>query len=363
MQTTRTGTGAGQRRWWTRAAVGACVMILASGGQAQMAAQTPFEQVIGPVGPQNPRNSEAAIVPLKDGTLLLAWTEFYASQGADHGPARLVRRLSHDDGRTWDAKATMVENDGGCNVMEVNFLRLKDGRLALFYCQKNTESTDCRIMLRTSADEGQTWSAAKQLSPAAKYTGLTNGRAIRLRSGRLLLEAWEGGDSYCCLSDDEGATWHDGKRVRPAKGQCWEPAGVELKDGRVMMLMRTGLGGQYKSLSGDGGETWSEPVPTALVGTAAPVSISRVPTTGDLLAIWNHNPGAASRHPLTAAVSSDEGETWTHFRNVEETPADDAWAYPAVTWVKDVALVTYFNYKGGISLKLKGLPANWFYER
>jgi hypothetical protein len=127
------------------------------------------------------------------------------------------------------------------------------------------------------------------------------------------------------------------------------------------MLMRTGMGGQYKSISKDGAQTWSEPVPTPLVGTAAPVSISRVPKTGDLLAIWNRNPGASRRNPLTAVVSKDEGETWGQVRNIEDA-ADDAWAYPAVTWVKNNALITYFNYKGGLSLKLKVLPAEWFYQ-
>ncbi|MBM4082392.1 MAG: exo-alpha-sialidase [Planctomycetes bacterium] len=235
--------------------------------------------------------------------------------------------------------------------------------MALFHLQKNTPTTDCRIMLRTSSDEGKTWSKAKQLSPDGKYTGLTNGRCIRLRTGRILLEAWQGGDSYCCLSDDDGQSWRDSQRVRPARGPCYEPACVELKDGRVLMLMRTGLGGQFKSLSTDGGETWSAPAPTPLVGTAAPVSISRIPTTGDLLAIWNHNPGAKKRNPLTAAISKDEGETWQLFRNLEDTPADDAWAYPAVTWLGDRALITYFNYKGGLSLKLRSLPASWFYRQ
>jgi len=319
----------------------------------------PFEVVVAPVGPNNPRNSEAAILPLKDGSLLLGWTEFYAGSGADHAPARIVGRVSKDGGRTWGPKYTLVENDGRCNVMEVNFLRLRDDRIALFHCQKNTESTDCRVMMRTSSDEGKTWGPAKQLSPDGTYTGLTNGRCIRLRSGRILLEAWEGGFSYVYLSDDDGATWRESQRVKPRDG-CWEPACVELKDGRVLMLMRTQMGGQYKSLSKDGGNTWTEPVPTPLVGTAAPVSISRVPTTGDLLAIWNRNPGAKKRNPLTAAISKDEGETWTHLRNIEDDP-DDAWAYPAVTWVQDRALVTYFNYKGGLSLKLKILPAGWFY--
>jgi Neuraminidase (sialidase) len=328
-------------------------------GGAEMSGDNPARITIAPVGPQNPRNSEAAIIALKDGALLLGWTEFYAGNGADHGPARLCGKLSKDGGKTWGDKFTLVENDGGCNVMEVNFLRLKNGGIALFYCQKNSEEKDCRVMMRTSPDEGKTWSAAKQMSPEGKYTGLTNGRCIRLKSGRILLEAWEGGDSYCYLSDDEGATWRESQRVKPSGGECWEPACVELKDGRVLMLMRTGLGGQYKSLSTDGGQTWNAPVPTPLAGTAAPVSISRVPPSGDLVAIWNHNPGGKERNPLTAAISSDEGETWTHFRNIEEA-SGDAWAYPAVTWMGGQALVTYFSYTGGLSLHLKIIPAAWF---
>ena len=336
-------------------------LIAPSRGVAQMDHSDPFRLVVAPVGPDNPRNSEAAIIPLADGRLLLGWTEFYAAGGADHAPARLVGKVSADGGRTWGDKYTLVENDGGCNVMEVNFLRLNSGDLALFHCQKNTESTDCRIMMRTSSDEGATFGPATQLSPDGKYTGLTNGRCIRLKSGRIMLEAWEGGDAYCCLSDDDGQTWRDSQRVKPAGGPCYEPACVELKDGRVMMLMRTHLGGQFRSLSADGGETWSEPEPTPLKGTAAPVSISRIPATGDLLAIWNHNPGGGGRNPLTAAVSRDEGETWERFKNLEDKPGDQ-WAYPAVTWLGDRALITYFNYTGGLSLQLRSLPASWFYE-
>ena len=324
-----------------------------------------FELMVAPVGPDNTRNSEAAIVELKDGRLLLGWTEFYAGDGADHAPARLVGRISSDRGRSWAEKYTLVENDGGCNVMEVNFLRLQDGRIAVFYLQKNSEGSDCRVMMRRSRDEGQTFGPAQQLSPAGAYTGLTNGRCIRLSTGRILLEAWRDGASYCCVSDDDGVTWHDSQEIKPAAGDCWENACIELKDGRVMMLMRTALGGQYESISADAGESWSMPVPTFLVGTAAPVSISRIPTTEHLLAVWNNDASASAhgnrnRNPLTAAVSEDEGETWRRFRNLEDA-ADDAWAYPAVTWIDDRALVTYFTYAGGHSLKLKVLPAAWFY--
>jgi predicted neuraminidase len=337
-----------------------CLCALILGGAELEADTTAFHLTVVPVGPENPRNSEAAIVPLQDGSLLLGWTEFYAGDGADHGPARISGIISADGGHRWGEKYTLVENDGGCNVMEVNFLRLKDNRIALFYCQKNTESTDCRVMMRASSDEGKTFDSPKQLSPDGKYTGLTNGRSIRLNSGRILLEAWEGGDSYCYLSDDDGETWRESQRVQPETGS-WEPACVELKDGRVLMLMRTQLGGQYQSISTDGGETWSTPEPTDLTGTAAPVSISRIPKTGDLLAIWNHNPGGSARNPLTGALSRNDGETWEHLRNIEEAP-DDAWAYPAVTWIGDVAYLTYFNYLGGLSLQLRTIPVDWFYE-
>ena len=300
-------------------------------------------------------------MPLKDGSLLLAWTDFYAGNDADHAPARISGKVSTDRGLTWGENYTLVENDGGCNVMEVNFLRLRTGELALFYLQKNTESSDCRIMMRTSSDEGKTWTNQKQLSPSGKYTGLTNGRSIRLRSGRILLEAWEGGSCYCVLSDDDGKTWRDSQRTQPTEGESWENACIELKDGKVLMLMRTGLGGQFKSISSDGGETWSGPAITALTGTAAPAAITRIPRTGDLLAIWTHNPGAQKRNPLSSAISKDEGETWENIRNLEDA-ADDAWAYPAVTWIDNRALITYFNYKGGLSLKLKSLPSEWFYQ-
>jgi sialidase-1 len=338
-------------------------LMLPQMGRAQVATDDVFHLTVGPVGPDNPRNSEAAIVALTDGRLLLGWTEFYAGTADDHGPARIVGRVSADGGRSWRDKYTLVEDDGGCNVMEVNFLRLRSGALAIFHCQKNAEEADCRIMMRTSTDEGLTFGPAKQLSPDGKYTGLTNGRCIRLTSGRILLEAWEGGDSYCCLSDDDGETWRDSARVQPEGGPSYEPACVELRDGRVLMLTRTGLGGQYQSISTDGGETWSKPEPSELTGSTSPVAITRIPTSGELLAIWNNDKGnAVTRHPLTSAISRDEGVTWEHFRDLENQPADERWAYPAVTWVGDRALVTYFNYSGGLSLQLMGMPARWFTE-
>ena len=315
---------------------------------------------------ETPRHSESDIISLRDGRLLLGWTEFYAGGGADDGAAWLVGRISADGGRTWGEKYTLVENDGACNVMEVNFLRLGNGAIALFYCQKNaevgvSETPDCRVMFRTSQDEGRTFGRARQLTVANRYVETASGRSLRLGSGRLLVECDAAEKAFCMLSDDDGATWREGESVRPAGGGCWEPAAVELRDGRVLMFLRTGLGGQYRTISTDGGATWSTPALSPLRGTAAPVAIERIPTTGDLLAVWNNDlDSPRARNPLSAAISRDEGETWECVRDVASAP-DDAFAYPSVTFAGDAALLTYFNYKEGISLFLKRIPIGWFY--
>lgn len=336
-------------------------------GSAQVGTDDIFQLTVAPATAENPRNSESDIIQLKDGRLLLGWTEFYAGNGADDGAARIVGRVSADGGRTWGDKYTLVENDGKCNVMEVNFLRLRDGHIALFYLQKNVEvggkeTPDCRVMMRTSSDEGKTLGPATELTGEKRYIETASGRALRLKTGRILIECDDMDSAFCLISDDDGATWREGQHVKPAGGGCWEPAAVELKDGRVLMFLRTGLGGQYQTFSKDGGETWSEAALSALRGTAAPISIERIPATGDLLAIWNHDVGSPrSRTPLTAAISRNDGKTWGHFRDIEDR-ADDSWTYPSCTWVGDRALVTFFNYGGGISLFLKGIPRGWFYE-
>jgi hypothetical protein len=324
--------------------------------------------VIAQASAQNSRNSESDIIELKDGRLLLGWTEFYAGNGADDGAARIVGRISTDRGLTWGEKYTLIENDGKCNVMEVNFLRLKSGNIALFYLQKNAEVSatatgDCRVMMRQSKDEGKTFGPSTQLTGEKRYIETASGRAFMLKTGRILIECEDLVSSFCLISSDDGVTWHEGQKVKPAGGPCYEPAAVELKDGRVLMFLRTGLGGQFQTFSADGGETWSEPTLSMLVGTAAPIAIERIPSTGDLLAIWNHDVGSPRpRTPLTTAISQDEGKTWGHFRNIE-TATDDGFTYPSATLVDDKALVTYFDYQGGISLFLKVVPVAWLYKQ
>ncbi|MEO6001443.1 MAG: sialidase family protein [Chitinophagaceae bacterium] len=335
-----------------------------------------FKLTIAKASKLNTRNSESDIIRLSNGDLLLGWTEFYAGSGADDGSARIVGRISKDGGRSWGDKYTLVEHKDALNVMEVSFLRLKDGSIALFYLKKIREAIfilpsykvdltkpgDCRLMMRVSNDEGKSFVKEKQITGPDRYLESANGRSLRLKSGRILIEIDNLESSACIYSDDDGKNWREGQFVKPAAGPSFEPIAVELKDGRVMMFMRTSLGGQYQTFSNDGGETWTEPSLSMFKGSGSPMAIERIPSTGDLLAIWNNDSGSPrTRTPLTATISKDDGKTWEKYRNIENNTTD-GFAYPAITWVSDYALITYFNYTGGMSLNLTGIPLKWFYE-
>jgi hypothetical protein len=116
-----------------------------------------YEYFVCPVGPNNPRNSEAEILELKDGRLLLAWIEFSASTfgGSDSGAARISAMISRDGGRSWGEKFVLQENIGKWNVMEPNLLRLKSGKILFIFLRKNSDA-DCLPMWRISADDGKT---------------------------------------------------------------------------------------------------------------------------------------------------------------------------------------------------------------
>src|SRR5690606_38102844 len=76
-----------------------------------------------------------------------------------------------------------------------------------------------------------------------------------------------------------------------------------------------------------------------------PASIERIPTTGDLLVIWNRNyekgaRGAGRRTPLNAAISRDEGRTWVNQQELETNP--HGWyCYTAIHFVGDHVLLAY----------------------
>jgi sialidase-1 len=335
---------------------------------------------------ENPRNSEGDIIELKDGRLCLIYSRFTGG-GDDDAAADLALRTSSDEGKTWSDDRIVVRRAGGLNVMSVSLLRLAGGEIALFYLRK-ASAEDCRPLMRLSTDETRTWSEPSICIPdEVGYYVLNNDRAVQLRSGRLLLPvalhrapggSWDSaGTIMCYLSDDGGKTWRRSRdifRGYSPSGQriiVQEPGVVELKDGRLMMYLRTDAGSQYICRSSDGGETWSKAVPSALASPLSPASIARIPWTGDLLCVWNDHSGthpypAGRRTPLCLAISRDEGSTWSRSEVIEPDPA--GWyCYTSITFVQDRMLLTYCAGDrdiGGLNrLKIVALSKDWLLSR
>jgi sialidase-1 len=312
---------------------------------------------------EHPRNSEGSFATLTSGRVIFIYSQFYGG-AADESPARLVRIHSDDQGRTWSAPVTVVENTGGNNVMSVSLLRLASGKLAMFYCLKNSW-LDCRPHMRLSTDDGTTWSDAKLIQQAPGYFVLNNDRVIQLTTGRLIVplafHRSRGSDPHSSksfdaraiamwiYSDDEGTTWTESSSwwamPVPSGSGLQEPGVVELADGSIFSWCRTSNGGQYGFRSTDAAKTFSPPEPTEMKSPNGPASIKLLPGSSDLLAIYNDHSGMfpfppKKRNPFVAAISADGGKTWPQRKLIESDP-DGLYHYTAIHFIGDAMLIGY----------------------
>ncbi len=114
--------------------------------------------------------------------------------------------------------------------------------------------------------------------------------------------------TFVYFSDDEGKTWKASKTEvviwhKDGLGGMWpcdEPGRLrplaQLKD-KLLMFMRTTLGRIYATTSKDGGENWQMPQPTDLAMSYSPCRLRRIPTSGDLLCVWNLEPTICRGNP------------------------------------------------------------------
>ena len=272
---------------------------------------------------------------------------------------------STDGGRTWNEQGRMqmewnlagLISDGG-----TSFLRLPDGRIAVVFNRhvKGRHGGGAPV-IAFSADNGQTWTAAKVLIENDDAFYVMNDRLIQLRSGRLVLPVsrkvgkTEGDrdEGLSMLSDDAGVTWRlsRGTAGIDAPRGMQEPCVAELRDGRVLMMGRTGLGSHHVALSADGGETWSKPEVTALESACSSLTLKTLPD-GRLIVFYNHaTPIKAGaffpRTPLCYAVSDDSGRTWSPPIIVDDEGVankDRQNIYPSICFTKEGLVVMWSSH-------------------
>lgn len=180
------------------------------------------------------------------------------------------------------------------------------------------------VYVTRSLDGGQTWEEPILVQDG--YCGAIR-QMIELRSGRIVLASQKAvADpgrhvTVVHVSDDEGRTWKASNIIDlGAEGGFGDHGGglegtlVELKDGRLWMLLRTPRGRFWQAYSADGGLTWSDIGPSSIEASGSPGMLRRL-QSGRIALFWNRyiDPlkQTGRREQLSMAFSEDEGKTWS----------------------------------------------------
>lgn len=271
---------------------------------------TPHPAVLGP-----------ALVETGDGGVMSVYST-PTSYAGKPGDCYVAGRTTHDGGNTWEPERELTRLPDGRAAHPTAF-RAKNGTLHLFFLGfrkfdwdretgNPTDRTRSDLWTVRSTNGGMTWTKPQMIF--AGYTGSTNG-AEETEDGHLVVPfshyVRDPGRlvSRTVVSRDGGETWELGNPLDIGGAGdhdgALEPCVIELKDGRLWMLIRTTRGVFWESFSEDGGLTWSDASATEIRSCPAPGHLIRM--KDDRLALaWNPD----RRSELRVAFSSDEGKTW-----------------------------------------------------
>lgn len=325
------------------------------------------------------RNAQPQIARLGDGRLLAT----FGATAKDSGNGRIVGAISEDDGRTWLPPMMLIDDpkmfDGDANI-------LVDGNTVFVYGTRTgipNTITKTQTMVTRSTDNGTTWSTPKEIALTRQYMPGKTHNALRLADGTYLMGiSWDLWPERGMRARTEGEMWlasgallsRDGfhwtlhgnistfqPKVTPGStnGLC-EPATVQLANGDLLMILRSGTSRHWESRSTDLGATWSEPKPSPLVGHNTPSAIVRVEGTGTIVAVWNHSP--VNRFPLSAAASKDGGKTWSTPRIIANSTGGLQVSYPGLTQAKDGRLAAIYQAQredGGRDIRCARFTLDW----
>ena len=129
---------------------------------------------------------------------------------------------------------------------------------------------------------------------------------------------------------------------------CIQPSFLQLKDGRLQVLMRTRNGKIATSYSSDEGQTW-EPVTLTDVPNNQSGTDAVTLRDGRHVLIYNNFetlPGTKKgpRTPLSLAVSDDDGKTWRHVLTLEDSPVGQ-YSYPSIIEGRDGTLHMVYTWR------------------
>jgi len=205
-----------------------------------------------------------------------------------------------------------------------------------------------------STDDGRTWEVPQKLHN--DWTGAVRD-ILETKEGRVVFTSMKMRNhpgrhtvlTYC--SDDQGVTWKPSNVID--LGGAGDHDGVteatilELKDGKLLMLMRSNWMCFWRAESQDGGLTWHPLGPSNIPASSSPGMLHRL-KSGRIALVWNRlfpegkdtfpltggdrlrsaTPANWHRGELSIAFSNDECRTWSQPIVIARRPGTWLVAYP-----------------------------------
>lgn len=195
--------------------------------------------------------------------------------------------------------------------------------------------------LRTSTDNGKTWSDARRLPDG--FLGPVKNKPVQLSNGDILCSTSTEHDGWRVhfeRSSDFGKTWtkteavNDGKQIGAI-----QPSVLFVGEGKLLALGRTQQKRVFQISSNDSGKTWGEMTLTSLPNPNSGTDAVTL-RDGRHLLIYNHT--EKGRSPLNLAMSKD-GKEWQPALVFESEPGE--YSYPAIIQTRDGLVHATYTWK------------------
>jgi len=285
----------------------ACVGVGVGAGCGR---ELPSQQALWSVGSEaaGPRGHYAAgdVAPAaRDG----AWVVFADRSGSTAARVKVLQASERSD-----AEPILATFEGE----SPSLLEREDGKLVVVSAQP-TPHLGAAIVLREGSKDGRTWSAPRRIGPRPVGYFLSSGRLVRTAGGDWLLPAIHADtlaedrpvEVVCLRSRDAGATWAESVVMRAT--HAGDPAIAETQGDALLLVLRLGVG-LARSVSADGGATWSIAEPIGIPTDALPHALERL--SGGVALAWTDPPADSTAwavpplRTVRLAVSTDAGRTW-----------------------------------------------------
>ena len=213
----------------------------------------------------------------------------------------------HDGGGGWSDAETLFDFHGAPLGNPVLWWGA-EGTLELVFSVLTAESWRSSLLFYASSrDRGRRWTRPSLFLPRPGFMAKT--QPVALPDGRLLVPLYHE-EEYCpyILIVDDIEDPRGGRLIAEtmARSKAIQPTLCGLGEERYLMLCRTNQGTVWRSLSFNGGASWSILRPTALPNPDSAIDI----VAWRNVVLLCYNPSESQRDELRLAVSADHGVMW-----------------------------------------------------